>query len=126
MWRYLLIVLLSAAMGSLGATALFAAVMGGTGAADPVRFVFAFALFTMMFTIPGAMMLVGLRAIVAERGLGRLPSGALVALFGALSGAAILAVILNNPALGALYGFSTAVSLMLVQRLVEAPDRAPA
>jgi hypothetical protein len=127
MWRYLMIVLGSAALGSLGGTVGFVLIMGGTGSPDPVGFVSGFTLFTMIFTTPGSIMLIGLRDILAERGLGRLQRDALVALFGALSGALILGLISpHNGGLGAFYGLSTAVALMVVQRLVEALGRARA
>jgi len=127
MWRYLTIVLGSAALGSLCATVGFSLIMGGTGSPDPVRFVFGFTLFTMIFTTPGSIMLVGLHAILAERRFGRLQRDALVALFRTLSGALILGLIaLQKAGLGAFYGLSTAVALMVVQRLVEALDGAQA
>ena len=127
MWRYLMIVLGSAALGSLGATVGFSLIMGGTGSPDPVRFVSGFALFTMIFTTPGSMMLVSLHSILAERGLRSLQRDALVALFGALSGALILGLISpHNAGFGAFYGLATAVALIVMQRLVEAADGAQA
>ena len=127
MWRYLMIVLGSATLGSLVATVGFSLIMGGTGSPDPARFFFGFTLFTMIFTAPGSMMLVGIHAILAGRGRGRLQRGALVALFGAVSGALILGLLSPHAAgLGAFYGVSTAVALIVVQRLLEAMDRAEA
>jgi hypothetical protein len=124
MWRSLLIVLIAAALGSLVATAGFILLAGGTDAFEPTRFTLALTGGTMIFTVPGAIMLVGLRTILSERGLGSGHRDALVALIGAVSGAAILAFISPPMAwVGAVYGLATAVALVCLQRLVAVADQ---
>lgn len=123
MWRSLLIVLLAAALGALAATFGLSLVAGGTGATDPSRFIFGFAAGTMIFTIPGTIMLTGLDAILTEHGLRNAHRAALAALTGALSGAGVLAFIAPPMAgVGAFYGLATATAFVCLQRLIRHTD----
>jgi hypothetical protein len=119
MWRSLLTLLLAAALASMVATAGFILLAGGTHIFEPTRFTLAITAGTMIFTVPGAIMLAGLQAILGKRGLGRGHRDALVALFAAVAGAAILMLISPKMVgVGAVYGLTTAVALIGLQRLV--------
>jgi hypothetical protein len=61
MWRSLLILLVAAAVGGLAGTIGVSLIMGGTGAPDTGRFILGLSVSTMMFTVPGAIMLAGLQ-----------------------------------------------------------------
>jgi hypothetical protein len=126
MWRSLLIVLIAAALGSLVATAGLILLSGGTGAFEPTRFTLALTGAAMIFTVPGVIMLVGIQAILSERGLGRGHRDAVVALIAAVTGAVILAFI-SPPGdwVGAVYGVATAVALVCLQRLVAVAAQLP-
>ncbi len=113
MLKHLLVVILSALMGSTVGTLLWVAWEGGTGAPDPLGFITGFALATTIFTIPGAMLLMYLSFEFADRRV-KLPVQCLLLLaLGSLAGAAILAFIAPSfVALGALFGFATAVAFV--------------
>lgn len=113
MLKHLLVVILSAVVGSTTGTLMWVAWEGGTGAPDPLRFVTGFALFTTMFTIPGAMLLMYLSFQLAERRV-KLPVLCLLLLaLGLLAGAAIMAFIAPSlVTFGALLGFATAVAFV--------------
>jgi hypothetical protein len=92
---------------------------GGTGVLNPMRFVFGFSLATMIFTLPGAIMLAGLRIRLVSRGVSALIGDTEVIAFGALSGGAILSIAnltLPNFATGALYGGMTALAFVCLYR----------
>lgn len=113
MLRHLSAVILSALIGSTLGTLIWAAWEGGTGDPNPVRFVAGFALFTMMFTIPGAIGLMYLALKLAERGLTLALASLPLAAAGTLGGAGMLAF--STPyfmALGALYGLLTAAAFV--------------
>jgi hypothetical protein len=125
MWRSLLTLALAAGAGSLAATMILTAFLGGNGAASELRFMIGFSAFTMVFSLPGAMMLVGLQAALAERGLSKLHTNVLVAFFAAVSGSVILSFISpHNAAVGGLYWISTALALISFQRLLSGPREA--
>jgi hypothetical protein len=78
-----------------------------------MRFVTGLALFTVMFTIPGAMLLMYLAFALGGRRLSLPAECLLLVVLGTLAGAGMLAVI--NPswvALGALYGLATAAAFV--------------
>lgn len=119
MARYIVLVVLSALIGSGLATMMWVAWEGGTGAPNPVGFVMGMTLTTMLFTVPGAVMLMGLQAGLTERGIGVLWRNGLLLLFAALAGAAILSVwSFRLAALGSVYALSTAFVLLTLQRLL--------
>ena len=113
MLKHFLAVVLSAVIGSTIGTLMWVTWEGGTGDPNPLRFVTGFALFTTMFTIPGAMLLMYLSFQLAER-RAKLPVLCLLLLaLGLLAGAAIMAFIAPSlVALGALFGFATAVAFV--------------
>ena len=121
MWRILLLVILAAGLGSLAATLICAVIPGvlGPGAIfESLPFMFNFSLLTMLFTVPGATLLMGLQARLQERE----PPGWFVPpvlmVTGGVAGALIFLVLNFEPIwVGALYGASTAVALLLVERL---------
>jgi hypothetical protein len=120
MGRYLALVLLSALIGSGLATVMWVSWEGGTGAPNPVGFVIGFALFTTLFTLPGAVMLAGLQATLTRRGVGVLWRDCFVLLFAAFAGAAIVFVLsLRLAALGSVYALATALTLLTLQRLMK-------
>lgn len=115
MFKHLLAVVLSAVIGSTIGTLTWVAWEGGTGAPDPLRFVTGFALFTTMFTIPGAMLLMYLSFELADRRVTLPVRGLLLIALGSLVGAAILAFIAPSfIALGALFGFATAAAFVAI------------
>lgn len=104
---------------------ILTAFLGGSGAANELRFMLGFSAFTMVFSFPGAMMLVGLQATLAKRGLSKFHADLLVALFAAGSGAVILSFISpHNAPVGSLYGVSTALALVSFQKLLRRPRQA--
>lgn len=119
MWRSLFIVSGAAALGSLVGTVGLALLSGDTGVVEQVRFVFGFATVTMMFTLPGTIMLIGLQAILTERELGTHYRNMITILFGVLAGAIVLTFISIYLAdVGAFYGLCTGIALLCLQRLV--------
>jgi hypothetical protein len=124
MWRLLLTLLAAGAVGSLIGTAGFILMVGWADAASFGGVVQAFAAGTMIFTVPGAMMLMGAHAFLRERGLTTMHRGALVVSLGAVAGALVFALISRSMAgLGALYGLATAFALLGVQRLLAGATR---
>lgn len=118
--RYIALVVLSAFIGSGLATMMWVAWKGGTGAPNPAGFVMGMTLTTMFFTVPGAVMLMGLQAGLIERGIGVLWRSGLLLLFAALAGAAVLSVLsFRLAALGSAYALSTAFVLLALQRLLK-------
>lgn len=120
MLRVLMIVFTAAALGSLVATLALSAILGGTGSPNPVRFVFALSAATMMFTVPGALMLAGLQFFLRERGVGSGSIAVIVAIWGAVAGGIILGLnfVVDDAAVGALYGLTTAVTFLATERLL--------
>jgi hypothetical protein len=113
MFRHLFVVPLSALFGSFGGTVIWVAYEGGTGAPDPVGFFIGIAATTLMFTVPGAALLMAATFVLAERGFR--PHRAFVALImlGSFVGAAMLALFSSYfMALGAAYGCLTAVAFV--------------
>jgi hypothetical protein len=120
MWRPVLKIVLTAALGSLAATILYGLMAGGTESEESVRVLLGFAEGTMIFTIPGALMLYGLRAILLERELSSPAIGGMLILVGGTVGGTALLFLsgtLEWAAVGALYGALTAIALLCVQAL---------
>lgn len=118
MSRSIAITTLAGVVGSILATLAFVVVEGGAGA-EPNQFIVGWSLGTMLFTIPGAfLLLVFQNLVVIQR-----PATAAVAvlLLGATAGALILAVpaqTFTAVVLGAFYGFTTAGALLILQQLL--------
>lgn len=123
--RYIALVVLSAFTGSGIATLMWVAWEGGTGATNPAGFVMGMTLITMLFTVPGAVLLAGLQATLNERGVGVLWRGGLLLFIAALTGAAIISVLSSSlAAIGSAYALTTALTLLALQRLMKwAPQR---
>lgn len=121
MLRHLSAVVLSGLLGSTLGTMLWVAWEGGTGAPSPIRFVVGFALFTSVFTLAGAVLLMYLALKFAERGLLACQASVLLLAVGTLAGAGML--VFFTPyfmALGALYGFLTALAFVAALNLLNA------
>ncbi|MCL6740370.1 hypothetical protein LZ518_04400 [Sphingomonas sp. RB56-2] len=113
MLRHLSTVLISALLGSLVGTLIWTAIARDTGAADPVRFVAAFAAGTLWFTIPGAVALMAATFAFASRGLPQQQTAILLIVAGPLLGAAMLAMLpMDVMLLGAMFGGLTAASFV--------------
>lgn len=127
MWRLVLIVFLAAGIGSVVATvtcSFLPDVFGPGPTFESLRFVLNISVATMVFTVPGATMLVGLQARLKERDLpGWVVSPAIVVAGGVAGGLVFLALNMMPIWVGALYGTLTAVALLLVERL---PGLSPA
>lgn len=126
MWRTVIIVILSAALGSLSVTCIGTLMVDGTGAMEPVWFIIRVSMGTMIFTLPGALMLNGLRAILMEQNIQGWPATTTLLLVGAAAGGLILCFflpfLLAMP-VGGLYGFATAAMFVSLQKVVR--DRLP-
>lgn len=117
MWRSLFIMLAAAALGAFAATVGLSVAMGGTGSAQPAMSVLALSAGLMLFTVPGALLLIAVQALLTDGGISRRWHALLVPLVGAAAGAAIQCVIFPPmAAVAAVYGLSTAVALLLLQR----------
>ena len=113
-------VILAAALGSLLGTLGLGMMDGGSGRPDEARFIFVFSSFTMIFTIPGATLLLVMQNSWRELKLPRLAIGAMMTAVGAGAGGLFLGALSNAPlwaAIGAMYGALTALGLALVQLL---------
>ena len=121
MWRFLLVVILSAGVGSFAGTLLC------FGISDGPSLVFSLSIFTMLFSVPGAMMLVGLRASLGEYSFTPILLNAVTAAAGAFIGGLVLAALFVQPLLGfkfgSLYGLATAGALILFETLLAASRR---
>lgn len=109
---------LTAALGSFGATCIFVLILGGNLATEPAGMLIGFSVVTMFFTIPGALMLVGLRAMLIDRGLVGWATGTALLLFGAIAGGLILSFLSQSlyfALAGALFGFVTAIIFICLQ-----------
>ena len=114
MVRFLLSVMFSAGFGSIIAT------LPTVGIEEP-RFTIGFSIITMFFSVPGAIMLVGLRATLEER----LPPRLSMDIVTAVAGAVVGSLVLGIPAAqhdwgaktGAFYGLTTGFGLILFDRL---------
>lgn len=127
MWRLIITVLLSAALGSLAATTVWSFI-DGTGVPERPQFIVGFSAGTLVFTVPGALMLLGLQTILLGQGLRNPRAAFLIALAGALLGGAILSLLspsLATGVIGAFYGFATAVAFLCIQRLTHSPALTP-
>lgn len=121
MSRQIISVMMAAPAGSIVATLLWTTWLGGTGAPDPGRFIFGFALFTLFFTVPGAMVLMRFAFAFVERGTSLLHSALFLMVLGPLIGAALPVMVgVYAMSLGALYGFMTAASLATALWLLKA------
>lgn len=119
MLRFLVTVHLAGAGGSLAATTLLVSLRGA--GSDPLRFVAAFSLGTMIFAVPGAILLVGVRAYLGERRPSPLLLSGVTIAVGALVGGLMLALIFRGALMaslaGALYGLMTALALVVFDGL---------
>ena len=115
MVRHVSTVLLSALIGSLLGTLLLIAWEGGTGSINPAGFFLGFAATTMMFTVPGAILLMAMTFIFADRRLSQPQAAVLLVFAGTLAGAAILALLSMQPVLwGAIFGCLTAATFVSI------------
>ena len=113
-------IILAAALGSLLGTLGLGWMGGGSGQPDEARLIFLLSIFTMIFTVPGATLLLVLQDFWRELGLPYLAIGALMTAVGGGAGGLFLGALANGLALaatGALYGALTALGLVLVQLL---------
>lgn len=110
MVRFLLSVMFSAGFGSVIAT------LPTVGVEEP-RFTIGFSIITMFFSVPGAIMLAGLRARLEERRLPQVSMDIMTAVAGAVVGSLVLGVSAAQHVwgakTGALYGLTTALGLIL-------------
>ena len=120
MWRHILTVVVAAALGSLTA-ALIWTIWEGGGAWPENRHLLLFWLTPMFFTLPGALMLLGLRAMLLDHGVAGRTSNLLVLAAGGGAGFLVLTLISGADtewgATGALFGAITALMLLLIQGL---------
>lgn len=93
MWRHIVIIFFAAAVGSVAATTLLDSLAGPAGDPNPPKVVMGFSAASMIFSVPGAMMLVGIKAIITNRRWPAFIVGIIVLAIGAIVGAAILALI---------------------------------
>lgn len=118
MLRYVLTVLAAAALGSLIATMVAAPILGGIGVPNGFGLVLGFTVASMPFTVPGVMMLIGFQAIAADIGLAGSRANLAMALLAIVAGFLALAVIgsWQLGLIGAGYGFTCALVLMIIER----------
>jgi len=114
MMRFLLAVIFSAGLGSIIATLLV------VGVEEP-RFFLGFAVITMLYSGPGAVMLVGLRATLEARRSSRAMMDGATAITGAVVGGLMLGIPAAQHDWGAktgsFYGLTTALVLILFDGL---------
>ena len=127
MRRLFLLVFLAAGLGSLMATiacSLIPDTFGPGVAFGSLQFMLRLSAIAMVFTVPGATLLVGLQGRLLERNLPGWVIGPSLLVFGGVAGGLVFLVGNIEPMwIGALYGASTAVVLLLVERL---PGLSPA
>jgi hypothetical protein len=115
MVRHVLTVFFSAFIGSLLGTLLLVAWEGGTGSINPVSFFVGFAVTTMMFTVPGAILLMAMTFVLADRRLSEPQAAILLVIAGTLAGAAMLALFSMQPVIwGAIFGCLTAATFVSI------------
>ena len=120
MLRDLSAVTLSSLLGSVLGTLTWVAVEGGSGDPSPIHFVIGFALSTTLYTFPGAMLLMYFTIKLAGRGVNALEAFLLLLAGGTVAGAATLVFFPPNMiAIGALYGFVTAVAFIAALRVLK-------
>ena len=112
-------VLLSAIVSSILGTLLLVAWEGGTGSINPAGFFVGFAATTMMFTVPGAILLMAMTFVLADRRLSQPQAAVVLLLAGTLAGAAMLAL-LSMVIWGAIFGCLTAATFVSILTLFEA------
>jgi len=114
--RFVSIIALSAALGSLIATSLtLFTIEEGADLADAITFVISFSFATMLFTLPGALMLAGAQALLKDIRLSPLVEGTWLLLIGVGAGGLILAPLGDRgPGLGAFYGACTAAMFLFL------------
>lgn len=114
MVRFLLAVIFSAGLGSIIATLLI------VGVEEP-RFLLGFAVITMFFSGPGAVLPLGLRAMLEARPSSRTMVDGVTAITGAVVGGLMLGIPAAQHDWGAktgsFYGLATALVLILYDRL---------
>ena len=92
----------------------------GQGLLFDLRFGMAMAIFSLLFTIPGALMLVGLNARLVDAGWSQAAASLFVFIVGSVAGAIILAfgvASIANAAMGAAFGATTALALIVLTAL---------
>src|SRR5687767_7954516 len=121
MARHLLVVLLSALIGSTLGTAIWFFLQGGTGASEPIRSLTGFAAGTLMFTVPGAVILMGATFVFADRNLSLSQAAYLTVAIGTLLGAGMMGLIAPTlTAAGAIFGGLTALAFVSLLKLIGA------
>ena len=120
MLRHVLAVILSALFGSTLSTLLLIAWSGGTGAEDPIGFFVGFTLATLIFTIPGCVLLMYLTLSLAEAGWARRKTMTLLLFAGPIGGAAMSMLFgtLVALSLDAFYGVVTAATFVAALHLL--------
>jgi hypothetical protein len=120
MWRHFLVILFAAAVGCLTATLIWATLIGAISP-DEIKGLLGFSLMSMFFALPGAAMLLGLSAVLVNRGWPELSSNLLVLLVGALAGTVSLSLItgynMQWSATGGLFAFATGTTVLIIKRL---------
>jgi len=127
MWRTALSVLLSAILGSVVATVIYAfwfSIWQGEPVAkslQDLRLLFAISFAASWFTVPGAMLLSGVEFALSETIQSERKLDAAIVAFGAFAGAAILGGLARNALpqfalVGGFYGLTTAILFVLFQR----------
>lgn len=118
--RFLFTVPFAGVVGSLIAAILMALVSGTNS--DTWGLTINFSLIAMVFTIPGAALLVGLRALLARRGARRITIDGVTAATGIVVGGLFLGLLSEASSetilFGAYYGLTTAVLLILVEAVL--------
>lgn len=123
MWRFLSILILTAALGSLISTFVMSFLIAGyvEAVSSPIRAFLGVSVFTMVFTVPGTLMLFGFRAELDERGVAIPATNVLLLVFGMFAGSMMLLLVFQGVMpirIGALYGFvTTAVFITLKSRI---------
>ena len=121
MMRHVTVVLVSAVVGSFLATLVWVALEGQTGAIEPTQFIIGASAFTLMFTIPGTVLLMAATLSLADRNFRQANAAVLVVIIGILAGAAMLALFGSDAIpVGAMYGGITAAVFVLVLRVFKA------
>jgi len=119
MLRHVLAVILSALFGSTLSTLLLIAWSGGTGAEDPIGFFVGFTLATLIFTIPGCLLLMYLTLSLAEAGWAR--GKTMLLLFAGPIGGAAMSMLFGTLvalSLDAFYGVVTAATFVAALHLL--------
>jgi len=113
MLRHLSTVLISAVVGSLLGTVALLAVQGSTASPNPAQFLLGFGGATLVFTIPGAVLLMAATFRLAARPVRKSTAAVLLIIMGTVVGALMLSFTEQRFApVGALFGSLTAFAFV--------------